>query len=119
MKKRYFISIFRIESSNLNFDGFFIFICRIIITSITTVLGSLVCFFALNLSLYSTITSNVNGASMRKFQCSLCLFYPAFLWLKLAIHRIGGEVKGPSLFFSSIFVDSRTFRHLLVVLHMK
>ena len=46
MKKRYFISIFGIESSDLDFDGFYIFLCRIIITSITSVLDGLVCFFA-------------------------------------------------------------------------
>ena len=40
---------------------------------------------------------------MRKFHSSLCLFHPGFLLLKLAIHRIVEEGKGPSLFQSAIF----------------
>ena len=44
MEKRYFKSIFGIELPDLNFDGFNIFICKIIITSVTVILDSLFTF---------------------------------------------------------------------------
>ena len=44
MEKRYFKSIFGIELPDLNIDGFNIFICKIIITSVTVILDSLFTF---------------------------------------------------------------------------
>ena len=48
------------ESSNLNFDGLLIFICRVIVTLTASVYDGMVYFFVKKLLLYKTITSTVN-----------------------------------------------------------
>ena len=55
-----FISFFTLKLSDLNFHGFFILICGIVITSIKSEICGLIYFFTEKLLLYGTITSNVN-----------------------------------------------------------
>ena len=60
----HFMSSFILESSDLNFNGFFKFKCRVIISWLTSVLDGLICFFAKKLALYRTIAPNVNSDSI-------------------------------------------------------
>ena len=67
-EKWFFISFFVLESSELIFDEFFVFICGIIITLITSLLDDgLVCFFTNKLLLYRNISSNVNRDTIQNF----------------------------------------------------
>ena len=62
------VSFFVLELIGVNYDGLFtLFICGIIIASITSVLDRLVCFVK-KLLLY--MASNVNGARIKKFHSS-------------------------------------------------
>ena len=54
-KKKYlFISFFVLKLPDLNFDGFFTFICAVIFNSVTSMLDGLVFFFVKKVLLYRT-----------------------------------------------------------------
>ena len=78
---------------DLHIDGFFIFICGIIINSIASNFNGLICLFVKKILLYGTITSNVNGARMQKLHISLFFLY-LFFSKVLAIQKITGKGAG-------------------------
>ena len=103
LEKWLFISFFVFELSDLNFNGFFaIFIPGIIISSITSVLDRLVCFFVKKLPSYRTINSNEHRGRMQNF-CSSCYFFSS-IWAFFCRHwRFPGhERRGGGHFYSCL-----------------
>lgn len=86
-------------------------ICCIIMTSITSVLGGLVCFFCEELVLCRIITQN--------FHSSWIFFYLGFISKTLAIHGTAEEGRVPYQFLYTISTHSQTFKHLFTVLHLR
>ena len=69
--------LFFLELSDLNFDWSIKLICKIIITSITSVLDGFVCFMPKKLH-YKTTVSNVNRARMQTIYSSLIFLLSGF-----------------------------------------
>ena len=65
-EKWFFISFFLLKLSDLS--GFFVFVCRIIISSITSALDIWLAVLAKTLLLYTTITSNINETNAKTSQ---------------------------------------------------
>ena len=54
---------------------------------------------------------------MQTFNSSLVFFYLDFILPTLTIHRAAEKGRGPSLYLSTVFTCSKTFRHSFAVLH--
>ena len=116
-EKSLFMSCFVFKLSDVNFDGFVIFIRRIIITSTTTVLDNLVFFFCRKITALQDRNFNVIGARMQKPRIRLIFFFSlGFFSQTLTVQWRAGEEKESPLLLSTIPTCSRTFRHLFAAL---
>ena len=102
-KKRLSIDFFFFKLSDLKFDGSVIFICRITITLMTSVLNGLVCFFTKTLLHYKTTTSNVNRVRMQTFHSSFFI-QSGFSIADTGDSQCNREGRGPTLFLIIISI---------------
>ena len=102
-KKRLSVDFFFLKLSDLKFDGSFIFICRINITLITSVLDGLVCFFTKTLLHYKTTTSNVNRVRTQTFHSSFFI-QSWFSIVDTGDSQYNRDGRGPTLFLIIISI---------------
>ena len=110
---------FSLEWSDLNFDGSFIFICRITIALLTNVLDRLVCFLPKYYHITGPQLSTVNRARMQSFRSSSTFFQSGFFQTDTDDSQYSREGRRLISFFSAISTYSQISTHLFAVLHFR
>ena len=109
-EKTPYLDTFHAVISSINFHGFSIFIYGIKITSITSVLDELACFFAKKLVLWRSIVPNVKAKISQQPH-----FFQSEFSQTLTFHWKAREEKTPYLFLPTISTRSQIFKHLFAV----